>query len=160
MFRRARIVRERLAAGHETRDFNPVGVAALGCLFLIAMALTFVVATGVYSLFSVQLRAPSLPPSGLANAPIPSPPPQPQLESSPGQTYIPFLQSENQLLDSYGWVDKTHGVVHIPISSAMDIMVSRGLPARSAADGQQYIDKGNSMPSYSSSGRTMEPISP
>jgi hypothetical protein len=35
---------------------------------------------------------------------------------------------EDASLNSYGWVDKEQGVVHIPIERAMDTVVERGLP--------------------------------
>jgi hypothetical protein len=37
---------------------------------------------------------------------------------------------EDELLTSYGWVDRNAGVVRIPIEEAMKIVVQRGLPAR------------------------------
>ena len=30
---------------------------------------------------------------------------------------------------SYGWVDRSHGILHIPIDRAMDLILQRGLPA-------------------------------
>ena len=37
---------------------------------------------------------------------------------------------EDELLDTYGWVDKNAGVVRIPIDEAMKLTLQRGLPAR------------------------------
>ncbi len=156
MFRRARIIREQLAAGYETRDLSPVGIAAFGCVFLIAMAVVFVITLGVFSLFSGKLPQPAFPPAGLANAPAPTLPAGVQLEALPAVNYQKFLADEEAQLDSYGWVDKTRGTVHIPINRAMDLIVSQNLPARPASDAQKYKDNGNQIPSYSSSGRVME----
>ncbi len=156
MFRQARTIREQLAAGHETRDLSPVGIAAFGCVFLIAMAVILVFTTGVFSLLSGQSPVPPIPSSGLANAPGPTPPSGVQLEALPGVNYQNFLSQEEAQLDSYGWVDKTHGIVHIPISRAMDLIVSQNLPARPASEAQKFQDNGNSIPSYSSSGRMLE----
>ncbi len=33
-------------------------------------------------------------------------------------------------LNSYGWVDRKHGVIRIPIERAMDLVAQRGLPTR------------------------------
>ncbi len=156
MFRRSRIIQEQLAAGHETRDLSPVGIAAFGCVFLIAMALILVVTTGVFSLLTGKSPLPQIPPAGLANAPAPTLPAAPQLEALPAVNYQQFLANEEATLQSYGWVDKTRGVVHIPIDRAMDLIASQGLPARPASEAQKFKDNGNEIPSYSSSGRLME----
>ena len=36
---------------------------------------------------------------------------------------------ENQILTSYGWVDRKAGTVRIPIERAMDLIAHRGLAA-------------------------------
>jgi hypothetical protein len=45
--------------------------------------------------------------------------------------------------------------VHIPIEDAMRLMVERGLPSRSPADGAA-VDPPGMMPSDASAGRVME----
>ncbi len=156
MFRRARVIREQLAAGHETRDLSPVGIAAFGCVLLIALGLILVVTTGVFSLLTGKSPLPPIPPTGLANVPAPTLPAGPQLEALPAVNYQQFLASEQATLQSYGWADKTRGIVHSPIDRAMDLIVAQGLPARPAAEAQKFKDNGNEIPSYSSSGRMME----
>lgn len=37
---------------------------------------------------------------------------------------------EDKILNSYDWVDKEKGIVRIPIQRAIDILASKGLPAR------------------------------
>jgi hypothetical protein len=37
------------------------------------------------------------------------------------------LKQEDEL-NSYGWVDQSAGVAHIPIDRAMDLIVEHGLP--------------------------------
>jgi hypothetical protein len=39
----------------------------------------------------------------------------------------------SQHLNTYGWLDKNAGVVHIPIERAMELTLQRGLPVRAAA---------------------------
>jgi hypothetical protein len=38
---------------------------------------------------------------------------------------------EDEILNSYGWVDQKAGVVRIPIDKAMDLLVQKGLPTKS-----------------------------
>jgi hypothetical protein len=39
-------------------------------------------------------------------------------------------QREDRLLHGYAWVDRQAGIVRIPIDDAIDLVASRGLPAR------------------------------
>jgi hypothetical protein len=95
------------------------------------------------------------PPLGVANAPQPTLPPEPRLEEVPGQNMQELLQKQNDLLNSYGWVDRNAGKVHIPIDRAIDLLLQKGLPARPST-GTQFEDTGDQAPSYPSSGRMME----
>ncbi len=39
-------------------------------------------------------------------------------------------QEQDNLLNSYGWLNKEQGIVRLPIRRAMDLVIERGLPAR------------------------------
>ena len=41
--------------------------------------------------------------------------------------------AENRALHSYGWVDRQHGIVRMPIDVAMQMTLQRGLPVQSGA---------------------------
>ena len=45
------------------------------------------------------------------------------------QNLAAFRAQEDELLGSYGWVDKDLGRVHIPLSEAMRIVAEQGLPS-------------------------------
>ncbi len=49
---------------------------------------------------------------------------------SPSGTSTISKSAQRGTLNSYGWVDKANGVVHIPIERAMQIAVERGFPVR------------------------------
>lgn len=54
--------------------------------------------------------------------------PLPRLETNElGQLNDQRLQEEN-ILNTYGWVDQKAGVAHIPIERAMQLLAQRGLP--------------------------------
>jgi hypothetical protein len=57
-------------------------------------------------------------------------PPEPRLQTDPREDLRVLRQSEDQILQSYGWIDKNAGVVRIPIDEAMKLTVERGLPSR------------------------------
>ena len=44
-------------------------------------------------------------------------------------------EREDELLGSYGWVDRNAGVVRIPIDQAKRLLLERGLPVRASAGG-------------------------
>lgn len=58
----------------------------------------------------------------------------PRLQLAPAVDLQAFRAREDAELNSYGWVDQTAGVVRIPIERAIDLIVKRGLPARSATN--------------------------
>ncbi len=142
-----------IKAGHETRDLPARGIAAFGIAFLVVMALVLVVATGTEFGFARQLSLHL--PQNLQSAPIPTLPPEPQLEAVPGQQMQNLRAAEEKLLNSYGWVDKNAGITHIPIDRAMDLILQRGLPSR-PANQSNFQDQGGSSPSYPSSGQQQE----
>jgi len=54
--------------------------------------------------------------------------PEPRLEENERTEINDFRYSEEQQLNSYGWVDEKAGVAHIPIDQAMQLIAQRGLP--------------------------------
>ena len=60
--------------------------------------------------------------------PKPNTPPQ---RDTPEADMAEMLREQTQVLNSYGWIDRQHGVVHIPIEEA-----KRMLAARAAVAGQ------------------------
>jgi hypothetical protein len=57
-------------------------------------------------------------------------PPEPRLQTNPRQDLQNLRAGENDILTSYGWVDRNAGVVRIPIDEAIKLTLQRGLPAR------------------------------
>jgi hypothetical protein len=121
---------------HETTDANVRGVLAFGAGLLVAgIVIHFV----VWLLFLVLADrnatrvAPAYPLAATGQRRLP---PEPRLQPTPPEWRTPredlqdFRRQEDQILNSYGWVDKNAGVVRIPIDEAMKVVVQRGLPAR------------------------------
>jgi hypothetical protein len=61
-------------------------------------------------------------------------PPEPRLQEHPAVELRNLRKHEDDILNTYGWVDKNAGTVHIPIYEAINQVAQRGLPARSAAE--------------------------
>jgi hypothetical protein len=58
--------------------------------------------------------------------------PNPKLEEDERGQLNGIRLTEEQTLNSYGWVDEKAGTIHIPIERAMDLLAQRGLPVRPA----------------------------
>jgi hypothetical protein len=41
-----------------------------------------------------------------------------------------YRDSQRDILNSYGWVDRAGGVVRIPVDRAIELVLARGLPVR------------------------------
>jgi hypothetical protein len=54
--------------------------------------------------------------------------PSPRLETESAIGFENLRTSEDALLNSYGWVDRSAGIVRLPIDRAMQLIVERGLP--------------------------------
>ena len=87
-------------------------------------------------------------------------PPQPRLQASPKLDLREFLQSEEEVLKSYKWLDATHTTARIPIEDAITMVAKRGLPSKPLKSGDYGLDEEGYrlLPEKSSSGRTFEKI--
>jgi hypothetical protein len=60
-------------------------------------------------------------------------PPPPRLQVNPAEDLKAYHAEEDAILGSYGWADKSAGVVRIPIERAMELSLQRGFPVRKSA---------------------------
>ena len=54
-------------------------------------------------------------------------PPLPRLQIYPVRHWTDFQTAERERLESYGWMDRATGAVHIPIERAIDLVAERGV---------------------------------
>jgi hypothetical protein len=57
-------------------------------------------------------------------------PPEPRLQTAPGEDLEFLRRAEEERLRTYGWIDREKRILRIPIEKAMELVVSRGLPSR------------------------------
>ena len=124
--------------GHETRDISPRGVAWFAVALVVSAVIVHLAIAGLYKLFKHSHLSPDAP-SRIALHPHMIAP-APQLQTAPTIDLQKFRAAEEAKLNSYGWVDKSAGVVRIPVGRAMDLIAQRGLPTR-GADTQNASDK-------------------
>lgn len=59
----------------------------------------------------------------------------PSLEPDPAATLAQFRAQKAALLEGYGWVDRAHGIAHVPIDVAMRILATQAAAAAAAGTG-------------------------
>lgn len=129
---------------YERRDLSPHGVL----LFLVGLAvvsvLIYFVLWGFYgylNAFRQQRAHQPMTPLQTVHDNL-NPPtsaviesfPQPRLQANEAGDMSKFRAQEEQILNSYGWVDQQAGVAHIPIEQAIDILAAHGLPVRQGGE--------------------------
>jgi hypothetical protein len=115
---------------HEQSDVDFRAILGFGAaLVAVAVAVHLI----IYALFGYFTRREGVqapPEYPLAAAQGRREPPEPRLQTDPRQDLTDLRAREDELLGSYGWVDKNAGLVRIPIDAAMKLTLERGLPAR------------------------------
>lgn len=105
-------------AAHEAADVGPRFIRGAFGLLLVSLAVAIL---AVYWLLPLPDTDRTLHP------PLPLYP-EPRLQPSPREEMQRFLAEEQKQLTAYGWVDKEHGIVHIPIDVAMNKVAHGGIP--------------------------------
>lgn len=98
----------------------------LGLLVLVAVAMTLM--WFMTTRFYEQERSQDPPPPLMVEARVRHQPPNPRLQSDPFAELDQLRAVQEARLNSYGWVDETTGLAHIPIDRAMDLLLEKGLP--------------------------------
>jgi hypothetical protein len=122
---------ERPGVSHEKTDIDISSIVRFGIGLCALAVVSFVLVWGFFRFLESQHGGP-VPPTGL-NVTANALPPQPRLQQTPIGDLKEMLDAQDKLLQTYGWVDRQHGVVRVPISRAIDLLAQRGLPSRPAA---------------------------
>jgi hypothetical protein len=108
--------------GHETSDMDPkyvlyfaVGLTVVGIVVQLGLWWMF------HHLEQEQARRENQP--KLVEAPKPVP--EPRLQISPQDDLQELLRQENEILTTYGWVDRAKGTARIPIDRAMELFLEK-----------------------------------
>ena len=118
---------------HEETDINVWAVGKFAvALMLVGVAAIFL----LFGLFRYLLSREGGPPAGHSQVAASEPAkafPQPQLQEHEVLDLKAIRAAEDQVLNSYAWMDPEKGVVRIPIERAIDLLAERGLPSRPLA---------------------------
>lgn len=112
--------------GFENQDVSP---KAMLILALVVIGVAIVMHGSIaYFLFALKsharaLRGPDLPiPDAAETFPLP------RLERNPAANMARLRATEEESLHQYGWINRSAGIVRLPIERAMELTASRGVP--------------------------------
>ena len=117
-----------MRSGHETRDASIRGIIYAGAGLAVGSALVALIVYVVFAYLSDHPATTALP-NPLAETDR-QPIPPPTIEDHPAIELKDLRAQEDQILQTYGWVDKKTGIVRIPVSRAMELQLERGFPSR------------------------------
>jgi len=115
--------------GHEKSDAS---ARKLLYFVLVVAAILAVMSFSLIGLFNHFEHAQH--PGSVVAAPFaaqPAPPPAPRIQPNPLVDMQTYHQSQENVLNTYGWIDRQNGIVRLPIDRAMQLLLQRGLPVRS-----------------------------
>lgn len=115
-----------------------ISYRGLGWFAVILFGTTVACQILMYGMFRMfehhnRLTGPERAATAPAERVIPAPPPPPVLLTDEPDNLATFRASEDQILTTYGWIDKNAGVVRLPIDRAKALLLERGLPARASS---------------------------
>lgn len=119
------------AKGYEQRDARAGWILGIiGCLLITGLLVHFVLAGVMERMEKVptptdQWTGTRRLAEAVENKSVP------HLQLAPEEDLQHFRARENGELNTYAWIDRTAGVVRIPIDRAMEMLLQRGLPTRS-----------------------------
>jgi hypothetical protein len=144
-------------SGHEHTDADVWMIVQFAIWLIVSAVVVHVAMWVMFRVFVAQREVASVPEFPLAVGQEHRLPAGPRLQRFPANEIYDFRTGENDRLNSYGWIDRNAGTVHIPISEAMRLAVERGFPSRAQAPAGSGQDvPPGMMPQDSSSGRTLE----
>jgi len=115
---------------HEPSDVDIRAILGFGAGLFAVVVVVYVVIFGLFRGFDRREGVQVASEYPLAAAQRHREPPEPRLQTDPRQDLADMRAKEDELLGSYGWVDKNAEVVRIPIEAAMKLTLERGLPSR------------------------------
>lgn len=117
----------------QTLDARTALLTGLG--ILVGLWLVVVLIYPLFTFFvQERIGAKALPPQPMERT---GAPPEPRIQSNPRQDLQQYEKTGQDQLTQYHWVDRSNGIVSIPIDQAIDLLAARGVPP-SKPGGKDY----------------------
>jgi hypothetical protein len=123
---------------HERSDASGKGVfIVIVSLFVCGLGLHGILAGFLHALKSKAPFTDRWEPVLHTKAPRPVNAAFPRLQVSPKWDLQEFRAQEDKELLTYGWINRTAGIVRVPIQRAMDLVLAQGLKSRTGSNTNQ-----------------------
>lgn len=130
---RSRNPRSGVRAGYEQRDANAKWIFGIIAVLLVLGLIMHFSLAGVLGRFEKRPDSPdALAGVRSVHSATEEAKNFPRLQLAPPEDLKRFRASEEVELNTYGWINRTDGVVRIPVERAMELVLERGLPVRAA----------------------------
>jgi hypothetical protein len=116
-----------VSVGHELSDAEARPLAYAGLILAVILILIGIGMAATFYFFGKEQKL-GPPATPFENARML--PPLPRLQVDPKMELKEYRDSQREILNSYGWVDRAGGVVRIPVDRAIELVLARGLPVR------------------------------
>lgn len=121
-------VQESMRRKHETTDADFKSLVVTGFGLLGIMIAGLVLSWAIYVFLKGTTPEPGMNPVTFAYPDGRTMPPYPRLQASPRDSLQLMRIAEDSVLSSYGWVQADSGIARVPIDSAKELLVKKGLP--------------------------------
>ncbi len=147
---------------HEYSDVNIRGIIQFVIGLTVGFALVGLIVYGTFKyLYSRELRG-EIRLTPIERTTADKLPPEPRLQLAPGHAEHPleemkdFHASQTGELNSYGWAQRSSGIIHLPIDSAKAMLLRQTIPSRTIDSITLQNEQGVLIPSSMSAGRSLE----
>ena len=110
----------------ESKDVDVTSLFLIAALVIMGALLAALATGGLFRAMALHADRTERQPNALAGERQNFP--APRLQVSPAADFATYHAAQQHELDSYGWIDKSRGTLHMPIEHAMDLLLQRGLP--------------------------------
>ena len=114
--------------GYERRDADVRRLAWMLAALMLGVVLAASLMLALYGRFAREMAKRQEAPATLAGTRATTPP-EPRLQNTPFDELRRMRAEEDAALSSYGWVDKSAGIVRLPIDKALDMAVAGSISA-------------------------------
>jgi hypothetical protein len=109
--------------GYEQRDIHVKPIVSFAVIIIVFAAVMHLLLWWIFREFNAQAQRKDVPRTSVVLKDVLGP--EPRLQIAPSSELQQVRKAEEEILNSFGWVDQQAGVARIPISLAIDLLVQK-----------------------------------